>query len=1120
MEINGKLEDTMKKSILILAIFMMLFLLLGIPASADSTDGGTSSSDSRTSSSVEVISLSVESYPERTVYGAFEQLDRKGLSLRATLADGSNRIISAEEINVSYSQDACFRVGDDSVTLSYGGKSLSLPVTVNRIAYDLTVLELSSFSVTYNGSYQSYGELLPSIVGLDGIPLIMTAAGGSVNAGQYDISIDFFTESRDYLTPESRVVTMTVKPFEAEIVWEGLSFIYDGKSKAPSAYFTNVSGDKVYLPVSGAATNAGDGYVARVSATDPNYLFSGDSVKFDIKKADYDFSGVVWSLDSFTYDGRKKSISASGLPVGVSITGYSGDRATDAGKYTATASLSWDTKNYNSPPPLTHSWEILPADYDMTGVSFKSGSYVFDGQMHYPVLQGSMPVGADGIGLEYHFSAGAAHVSDGRVSVVISFKTASKNYNLPEDQYSSVWITPLGIEVSWGKSELSYSGKTQAPDAFSDKCAIRVIGGGTNVGSYTAKAETDNTDFTILNDTISFTIVKASNSWATKPSATTCFEGKEIVLTGKSRFGSPVYTFYSDPNGKEEISAPTLPGVYYAVLTVEGTENYYGLTSAVIRVEIEKIVPVSFFAEIKKEGLRAFDRLTAEDIVCGVVNNDGSRVSVDSSLVTVIYQNGNSLRRSDESVFFKYESFMLTVSVEVGYADYDLSGVSWENTSPTYDGNPKTPALTGLPDGVSVIEYIGAGKINAGSYKVGALLDYDRENYNEPKIAECDFRIEKCRVSLPLITAVYNGEGQYPVSDSPLYIAESVTDYVGAGRYTVLVRLTDADNYVFAENSSSTANAVFEILPATVKVRVADTRLRLFEKPTVADYEIISGRLYNGDTLSVSAYTEGKKIYLRSENPNYTLDVEPGDIIRLPYPRLADGLKILLFALIIFVLVILIIKAYQNRARLASAAAVIKCRWHHRNFTVADPREPRPDKPTDLPSFTTERSDEDISPSNGENDGVTEENAADGFTDECDSPEHNEEERISYDIPEIDVDAERADILITDSLAKSLIKREGDIIYTLGNGRGAVNIDVLSDNFRHGDRVDVNILKRMKLIPEDTAYLKVLASGSIDKPLTVYANEFSLCAVKMIALAGGQAIKVSTVKERADGEKE
>lgn len=1112
------LEETMKKTLLIIAIFMMLFLLLGIPASADGPIDGTAISEAGTSSTADVISLSVETYPDKTVYGAFEQLDRRGLSLRASLADGSSKIVLADEINVSYSKDACFRVGDDSVTLSYGGKSLSLPITVNRISYDLTALELSSFSVTYNGSYQSYSELLPSIVGLDGIPLIMTAAGGSVNAGQYDISIDFFTESRDYLTPESRVVTMTVTPREAEVVWENLSFVYDGRSKTPTAYYINVSGETVYLPVSGAATNAGDGYVARVVAADPNYLFSNDNVKYDIKKADYDFSGVVWSLDSFVYDGRKKSISASGLPVGVSITGYSGDRATDAGSYTATATLSWDTRNYNAPKPLTHSWEILPADYDMTGVSFKSGSYVFDGQMHYPALLGSMPVGADGIALEYHFSAGAAHVSDGRVSVVISFKTDSKNYNLPEEQYSSVWITPLGIEVDWGKSQLSYSGKTQAPDAFSDKCAIKVIGGGINVGAYTATAETDNTDFTILNNTISFNIVKASNSWTTRPSATTCFEGKEIVLTGKSRFGNPTYTFFADPNGEEQISAPTLPGVYYAVLTVEGTENYSGLTSPVIKVEIEKIVPVSFFAEIKRDDLRAFERLTAEDITCGVVNNDGSRTAVDSSLVAVIYQNGDSLRRADESVFFKYESFMMTVSVEVGYADYDLSGVRWDNTSPTYDGSPKAPLLTGLPDGVSVIEYIGAGKVNAGSYKVGALLDFDRENYNEPKISECDFRIEKCSISLPLITAVYNGEGQYPVSDSPLYTAESATPYRLAGRYTVLVTLTDPDNYVFAENSSATGYAVFELLPATIKVRVADTRLKLFEKPSSVDYEIISGSLYGGDVLTVSAFADGKKLYIRSENQNYTLDVEPGDIIRLPYPSLADGLKILLFALIICALVLLIVKAYQNRARLASAAAVIKCRWHHRNFKVSEPREPRPEKPTDLPSFTTERSAEENLPADEETEAKAEEDEEEPSDDGASYETGGKE--MSYDIPDIDVDAERADMLITDSLAKSLIKREGDIIYTSGGARNTVNIDVISDNFRHGDRVDVNILKRMKLIPEDTAYLKVLAAGTIDKPLTVYANEFSLSAVKMIALAGGQAVKVSTVKERADGEKQ
>ena len=73
----------------------------------------------------------------------------------------------------------------------------------------------------------------------------------------------------------------------------------------------------------------------------------------------------------------------------------------------------------------------------------------------------------------------------------------------------------------------------------------------------------------------------------------------------------------------------------------------------------------------------------------------------------------------------------------------------------------------------------------------------------------------------------------------------------------------------------------------------------------------------------------------------------------------------------------------------------------------------------------------------------------------------------------------------------------------------------MSANFIAGDHVDVNLLKQKNLIPYDTAYIKVLARGIIDKPLKVYANEFSLSAVKMIALTGGEAIKVNTVRKKA-----
>ena len=75
-------------------------------------------------------------------------------------------------------------------------------------------------------------------------------------------------------------------------------------------------------------------------------------------------------------------------------------------------------------------------------------------------------------------------------------------------------------------------------------------------------------------------------------------------------------------------------------------------------------------------------------------------------------------------------------------------------------------------------------------------------------------------------------------------------------------------------------------------------------------------------------------------------------------------------------------------------------------------------------------------------------------------------------------------------------------------------MDTISDSFAQGDRVDVNSLKEKGLVTPETAYIKVLARGSIDKALSVYANDFSLSAVKMIALTGGEAKKVITVREK------
>ena len=64
-------EGIMKKTILTLAIFAVMICSVCLIVQAESDYAATPS----------VGALSINSYPNKTVYGAFEQLDMTGLSL-------------------------------------------------------------------------------------------------------------------------------------------------------------------------------------------------------------------------------------------------------------------------------------------------------------------------------------------------------------------------------------------------------------------------------------------------------------------------------------------------------------------------------------------------------------------------------------------------------------------------------------------------------------------------------------------------------------------------------------------------------------------------------------------------------------------------------------------------------------------------------------------------------------------------------------------------------------------------------------------------------------------------------------------------------------------------------
>ena len=106
-----------------------------------------------------------------------------------------------------------------------------------------------------------------------------------------------------------------------------------------------------------------------------------------------------------------------------------------------------------------------------------------------------------------------------------------------------------------------------------------------------------------------------------------------------------------------------------------------------------------------------------------------------------------------------------------------------------------------------------------------------------------------------------------------------------------------------------------------------------------------------------------------------------------------------------------------------------------------------------------------------------------------------------------EVQAAVADSLMTDEHAEKLKVEEEVFVLSDKRRRGIVNIDTLSDNFNAGDEITLDKMKQqIRGFDKKMTYVKVLARGTLNKPLTVHADDFSIGAVKMLLLTGGKAV--------------
>lgn len=111
------------------------------------------------------------------------------------------------------------------------------------------------------------------------------------------------------------------------------------------------------------------------------------------------------------------------------------------------------------------------------------------------------------------------------------------------------------------------------------------------------------------------------------------------------------------------------------------------------------------------------------------------------------------------------------------------------------------------------------------------------------------------------------------------------------------------------------------------------------------------------------------------------------------------------------------------------------------------------------------------------------------------------------------VSADEADERISDEEAQELLKTQAVSLHHPIGKKVAVNIDELSAHFQSGETVSLESLKEKGLISKRATAIKVLARGTLDKSLTVVAHDFSVAAIKMILLTGGEAILIERVQQ-------
>ncbi|MFD2036956.1 MBG domain-containing protein [Belliella marina] len=589
--------------------------------------------------------------------------------------------------SVAYSDNARTNVGTQEATATITGSNFNDLV----LTADLTITPADISGIVFEDASFTYDGTAKSIEITGTLPAGTSVAYSDNSRTNVGIQEATATITGSNFTTLVLTADLTITPAEITgITFEDASFIFDGTEKTIEITGTLPEGTSVAYS-DNTRTNVG---TQEATATITGANFTTLVLTADLTITPADISGITFDDASFVFDGTEKTIEITGaLPEGASVA-YSDYARTNVGTQEATATITGS--NFTT-LVLTADLTIVPAD--ISGIGFDDASFIFDGTAKIIEITGTLPTGTS-----------VAYTDNTRTNVGTQEATATitgANFTtlvLTAD----LTITPADISgITFEDGSFIFDGTAKSIEitgtlpagtsvAYTDNTR-------TNVGTQEATATITGSNFTTLVLTADLTITPAVISGITFDDASFVFDGteKSIEIMGTLPAGTSIA--YSE-------NSRTNVGTHEATATITGSN----FTTLVLTADLT-ITPADISGITFEDASFIFDGTEKSIEITGtlpegtsVAYSDNTRINVGTQQATATITGSN------------FTTLVLTADLTITPAD--ISGITFEDASFTYDGTAKSIEITGtLPEGTSAA-YSDNTRTNVGTQETTAAI--------------------------------------------------------------------------------------------------------------------------------------------------------------------------------------------------------------------------------------------------------------------------------------------------------------------------------------------------------------------------------------------------------------